>query len=205
MLWDMTMTETIVLASASPRRKAMFDEFAIPVEVIPADIEEVRMPDESPVAFALRLAGEKGLHVATALNHQGRTPLVVAADTIVVHDDRVLGKPVDADDAKRMLRLLSGKTHSVVTAWAVGRAGEDWTVDFCDTKVRFYPLSPSDIDAYVASGECFDKAGAYAIQGRGSALVERIEGSYSNVVGLPAGDVLRAIAARGVIHSVWKP
>lgn len=197
------MKDPIVLASASPRRKDMFDELGIPVEVVAANIDESQMPGESPGDYAMRLAGEKGLSVATELSASGRRPFVVSADTVVVHEDTILGKPLDDGDARRMLQLLSGRTHRVITGYAIGKHEGGWQVSCCETMVTFYQLDNRDIDAYVGSGECNDKAGAYAIQGKGGLLVERIEGSFANVVGLPIEIVVRELVELSAIDGYF--
>jgi septum formation protein len=152
--------------------------------VRPVDLDESPLPGEAPRDYVLRLAVEK----AAAASGE----LVLAADTTVVVDGEILGKPRDDDDARRMLRLLSGREHSVLTGIALGKAAE---VD--ETLVRFAPLSEAEIDWYVATGEPRDKAGAYAIQGLGSLFVESVEGSYSNVVGLPIPRMYRLFARLG--------
>lgn len=193
------MPSQIVLASKSPRRIRMFEELCIPVRVIPAEIREVRLPEEAPVDFVRRLCGEKAMKVASDLNRSGETPWVVAADTIVVHDNRILGKPTDRADAKKMLRMLSGCTHTVITGWTVGKVGEAWTVSHAQTRVTFHPLTDAEIEAYVATGDSDDKAGAYAIQELGAFLVKEICGDFYNVVGLPVSQVVRALIERGAL------
>ena len=154
------------------------------------DLDESVLPDEDPRDYVLRLASEK------AAARVGPGELVLAADTTVVVDGEILGKPMDDEDARRMLRLLSGRAHSVLTGIALqspaGRAAE---VD--ESRVRFAPLSDAEIDWYVATGEPRDKAGAYAIQGLGSLFVEGVEGNWSNVVGLPVPRVYRLFARLG--------
>jgi septum formation protein len=189
----------IVLASKSPRRIRMFEEQRIPVRVIPAEINEIRLPEEAPVDFVRRLCGEKAMKVAADLSRAGETPWVVAADTIVVHDNRILGKPTDRNDARKMLRKLSGCTHTVITGWTVGKNGEAWTVAHSQTQVTFHRLSDAEIDAYVATGDADDKAGAYAIQELGAFLVKEISGDFYNVVGLPISQVVRALIDRGAL------
>lgn len=194
-----------MLASASPRRRRMFEEMAIPFEVIPADIDEAALPGEGPAEAALRVAGEKGLSVAARLAGEGRAPWIVAADTVVVLDGDVLTKPVDAGDAVRMLGRLSGREHTVITGWAVGRHGGPWVARATSTLVRFHPLSEDQIRGYAATGEGMDKAGAYAIQGLGAFLVERIDGDYFNVVGLPISLVVRALLDAGALPGFLPP
>ena len=175
----------LLLASASPRRAELLRAAGIDFDVMPAHVDETRHAGESPEQYVRRGADAKACGVL-ARSH-GRP--VLAADTVVVVDGEVLGKPADAQDARRMLRLLSGKRHQVLTAVSVSLGGPD---DVCPsasavewTTVEFAALSEAEIAEYVESGEPMDKAGAYAIQGRASRFVVRIEGSYSNVVGLP--------------------
>jgi septum formation protein len=166
----------LILASASPRRAELLRAAGITFEVIVADVDETPRADEQAAGYVQRLAVEK----ARAVMPRAAGRPVLAADTVVVVDGAILGKPRDDDDARRMLRLLSGRMHTVLTGVALG---ED--VRVASTVVEFVPLSTSEIDWYVASGEPGDKAGAYAIQGLASRFVARIDGSYSNVVGLP--------------------
>ena len=177
----------------------MFKEQRIPVRVIPADIEEVRLPEESPIDFVMRLCGEKAMTVASTLFKQGESPFVIAADTIVVHQNRILGKPRDRGDAKDMLQQLIGHTHTVITGWTIGKIGEPWTVSHSETQVTFHVLSEADIDAYLATGDADDKAGSYAIQGLGGYLVKAVAGDFYNVVGLPISSVVRALIERGAL------
>jgi septum formation protein len=191
----MNSSSPIVLASRSPRRRQLLSGLGIDFEVIPADIEEVRNPGEGPTEFATRAAHEKGAHVMARLESDGRTPWIVSADTIVVLGDEIFTKPTSRDDAREMMGRLSGEQHQVITGWAVGRSGQPWHLDHEVTAVTFHMLSDDQIDGYVATGEGLDKAGAYAIQGIGAFLVERVEGCYFNVVGLPVSRVVRALLA----------
>lgn len=185
----------MILASQSPRRIELMREAGYDFRVIPADIDETPRDGEGPIELVGRLARAKALAVANQHGEAGE--LVVAADTIVAHDDEVLGKPRDAADARRMLRELSGRTHQVATGVCLAIAGEDAAraVSFVDvTDVTFYPLADAKIEAYVASGEPLDKAGAYGIQGVGGRmLVKKIDGDFYTVVGLPIARVARAI------------
>ena len=165
----------LVLASASPRRADLLRAAGIPFEVIVADIDERPAPGEAPETYARRMAREKAHAV---IPKAGGRP-VLAADTVVVVDGEILGKPTDPADATRMLTRLSGRTHEVRTAVTLG---EETVI--ARTTVEFAPLSAAEIASYVASGEPMDKAGAYGIQGLASRFIPRIEGSYSNVVGL---------------------
>ncbi len=183
----------IVLASRSPRRQRLLDMLGIEYEVDPAEIEECPEPRESPESMALRLAGEKAAVVA--LRHPN-TP-ILAADTLVVLDDKILGKPVSAADAERMLGMLSGRQHRVVTAVAL-IVGGDSLERFDVTKVWFRHLDRDLIKEYVATGEPLDKAGSYGVQGKGAILVERIEGDFFGVMGLPLRLVVDLLDAAGI-------
>lgn len=203
----------IVLASASPRRQELLRSAGIPFTVQPADIDETPLAGEAPRDCAERLAREKALAVFRIRPQE----CVLGADTIVVIDDMVLGKPRDAGDAGRMLRLLSGRTHAVITGVCVAgkrRArdprsvasedapsadGQDLQTTSETTLVSMCELSDDEISDYVATGEPMDKAGAYAIQGLASRWIPRIEGDYSNVVGLPVALVYRMLRERGAI------
>jgi septum formation protein len=180
----------LVLASASPRRRDLLARENVDFEVVPADIPEEHRPDEAPTAFASRLAGEKALAVARRI---GPDPprWVLGADTIVVIDGDILGKPIDDADAERLLTRLVGRTHSVITAFALVKSG-DWVLhsDWLESRVSMRTADLAEIRAYVATGEPMDKAGAYAVQGIGGTLVEKVEGSWDNVIGLPVAEVL---------------
>lgn len=179
----------ILLASASPRRAELLTAAGLLFDVLPADVDERRLDGEAPEAHCARLARDKAQLVAPSA--AGRT--VVAADTIVVVGDEVLGKPADEVDARRMLGLLSGRRHEVLTAVAVLAPDRPVVVTVERTTVEFSALTAAEIAWYVASGEPLDKAGAYAIQGLASRFVARVEGSYSNVVGLPIATVYRLL------------
>lgn len=173
----------LVLASASPRRAELLRNARFEFTVQPADIDETALPQEDARTYAERLAREKALAVLASLD--GREDAVVlGADTVVVVDGELLGKPADAEDARRMLRLLSGRAHEVITGVCVARRGEVGVSSEC-TVVYFDELLEAEIDWYVATGEPMDKAGAYGIQGAASRWVGRVEGDYFNIVGLP--------------------
>jgi septum formation protein len=179
----------LVLASASPRRRDLLAQAGYSFKVHPAYIPEELHEGEDPIAYVSRLAREKAQAVfnelaATAPRPSGSPLTVLGADTTVTLDSHILGKPEDAADAARMLRLLSGRTHRVITGVAVVTA-EAVEVAAEVTAVRFLALSDEEIAAYIATGEPMDKAGAYAIQGRAARWIPRIEGCYFNVVGLP--------------------
>jgi septum formation protein len=174
----------LVLASASPRRRELLSAAGFDFDVDAADVDETRHPGEPAGAYARRVAIAK----ARAVADRRPDDVVLGADTIVVVDDEVLGKPVDDADAARMLGLLSGRSHRVLTAVAVVARGRE--VDLLEeTVVWMQALAPDAITAYLESGEARDKAGAYGIQGRASRFIPRIDGSYTNVVGLPVAAV----------------
>jgi septum formation protein len=170
----------LVLASASPRRQELLRNAGIAFEVQPAHIAEDPLPGEAAKDCAVRLAREKALAVAK-LRH---TDVVLGADTVVVINSQILGKPADAADAARMLRMLSGRTHQVITGVCLVAGGQS-SVASETTSVMMSEISEEEIKDYIATGEPMDKAGAYAIQGIASRWIPRIEGDYSNVVGLP--------------------
>lgn len=181
----------LVLASSSPRRRALLEAAGLRFDVVPVDVDERLLPGETPDVYVGRLARAK----AGAVSAQPDT-VVLAADTVVLVDDEVLGKPIDDADARRMLQQLAGRTHVVLSGVVLSANGKS-TLDLARTEVRFIPLTPQEIDWYVATGEPGGKAGAYAIQGRASLFVERLEGSYTNVVGLPIEVVYRRLAGLG--------
>lgn len=187
----------LILASASPRRADLLRAAAIPFDVMAADVDETLAVGEAPEAHVRRLAEAKA---RTILPRAGGRP-VLAADTVVIVGDDILGKPIDAADAARMLRSLSGREHRVLTAvcLASGAGHSNVMVEVERTVVAFAPLSDDEIAGYVASAEPFDKAGAYAIQGLASRFVTRIDGSYTNVVGLPIALVYRMLETAGLL------
>lgn len=169
----------LVLASKSPRRQEILRNAGFQFVVRPVDLAEMRLPGESPESYVLRLAKEKAQAAAASPQE-----IVLGADTVVVIADEILEKPASREDAARMLRLLSGAQHEVLTGICLHRPGRT-VADLARTAVRFCTLSEDEIQEYVASGEPMDKAGAYAIQGLASKFIERVEGCYFNVVGLP--------------------
>ncbi len=183
----------VILASGSPRRQEILRNAGFDFDVRPSSVNEDPLPGESPEAMVARLAQEKALATAAAVP---RGSIVLGADTTVLVDGEMLAKPIDAADAARMLRLLSGRTHSVLTGVCIVEAPDRVAASGCErTEVRFRELSDAEIRDYVASGEPFDKAGAYAIQGRASRFVTRIEGCYFNIVGLPVALVDRLLSS----------
>ncbi len=183
----------LVLASQSPRRRELLEQLGLPLVVRPANTDEAVRPGEAARDYVLRVAREKARAVEGAI--------VLAADTAVVLRGEVLGKPTGAEDARRMLRALSGTVHEVLTGVCVRRATEALAIELdavVSTEVRFAPLSPAEVDWYVATGEPLDKAGAYAIQGAGGAFVVRVDGSVSNVVGLPLAETADLLRRAGL-------
>ena len=182
------MHETLTLASSSPRRRQLLEMLGIPIRVVPSNIPEVRRPVETPVDYVERLAREKALSVPGSL--------VLGADTTVVLRDEVLEKPLDHADALRMLKKLQGRMHQVVTSVAL--VADETVHQATDvTNVVFRRLDEEFLEAYVATGEPMDKAGAYGIQGYGAALVERIDGDFFSVMGLPVRLVLGLLEGAG--------
>ena len=183
----------VILASSSPRRRELLTMIGIAHEVVPADIDESYFPGEHPPAHADRLAREKGRVIATRFPDA----VVISADTIVVLDEEVLGKPGDAAEAARTLRKLSGRTHTVYTAVAAARAGA-MESGIEAVSVTFRELTDDEIAAYVATREPMDKAGAYGIQGYGATIVDRIDGDYFAVMGLALNRMVRLLKRVGV-------
>ncbi|HWX56811.1 MAG TPA: Maf family protein [Verrucomicrobiae bacterium] len=185
----------LILASSSPRRQDLLHQAGIPFEVHAAHIPEIHNPGEPPLDYAMRLAREKALAVA------GKFPgrFVLGADTIVVVGDQLLEKPRDTQDAVRMLHLLSGRGHEVTTAVSLVLPDESTDSRHCTTQVFFRELLEQEIQDYAASGEPADKAGAYAIQGGAARWNVRLEGEYSNVVGLPLPLVREMLRANGFL------
>ena len=180
----------LILASASPRRSELLRNAGIDFSVEPAHLPEQARPGEGPLEYAKRLARDK----ASAVFLRNPNSVVLGADTIVVADEHLLEKPADDADAARMLRVLSGRSHQVITGVCLMAPGFEQT-EAEVTNVRFAPLDDSEIRSYIATGEPMDKAGAYAIQGIASRWVERIDGCYFNVVGLPIPRVYRMLRA----------
>ncbi len=195
-------TPSLILASASPRRRELLEQAGVVFTVIPSNAAEDILVGEAPAEYALRVAGAKAQEVAQ--NHPGHW--VLGADTIVITAEQILGKPRDRADATRMLCLLSGQTHQVRTAFVlIAATGQEYTRQIVATTVTFKSLSNEQIHSYLDTGEPCDKAGAYAVQGLGAALVEKVEGSYTNVVGLPLDEVLASLHAAGLYPATEKP
>jgi septum formation protein len=189
----------VVLASASPRRRELLNLIGIEHEVRPANIDETMRPRETPRRHVERLAREK----ASAIAKRDPDLITIGADTIVVINRKVLGKPRDTDDAAGMLGLLSGREHMVTTAVAVAR-GKKLRSAVEEVRVRFRRLRDDEIEAYIATGEPMDKAGAYGIQGYGATIVERIEGDYFSVMGLPIVRLIGLLRDVGVRYQFGK-
>jgi septum formation protein len=180
----------IILASASPRRKELIGYLGIDFEVKVPDIHEQAHHNESPMDFCLRISREKALRVKADYQNS----LVIAADTIVVIDDDILGKPESTKDAYSFLKRLSGRSHDVITAYSVMLPGDLKEISRAViSRVHFADMTDEDIRWYVSTGEPMDKAGAYALQGIGGAFIDRIEGSYTNVIGLPLSELYQDI------------
>jgi septum formation protein len=175
--------EPLLLASTSPRRAEILRAVDWPFEILAPHIDEARIGDEAPAQYVRRLARMKAAAVASQQNEG----LVLGADTVVVVDGEVLGQPRDTQDARRMLQLLRGKWHEVLTGVALVRAGEKGCsiVDHECSRVRFSQIDDNEVEWYIATGEPMGKAGAYAVQGRGALFIEEIQGDYFNIVGLP--------------------
>ncbi|HSJ85485.1 MAG TPA: Maf family protein [Acidimicrobiia bacterium] len=190
----------LILASASPRRQELLRQLRLDFEVMPAHVDETRFPDEPPAAYVERVARAKAEAVA------GPGLIVVGADTTVVHEGRIMGKPGHPEEARAMLRHLQGDVHEVFTGLAVafwdGTARTRSAVDMAE--VHFLPMTDDEIVRYVESGEPLDKAGSYALQGRGGAFVSKVSGSPFTVIGLPIHLLARLVAASGADIDVFR-
>ncbi|MCB2182886.1 MAG: septum formation inhibitor Maf [Desulfobulbaceae bacterium] len=191
----------LVLASASPRRQRFLKELGLKFDVQVSSVDEELLPGESPKNYVLRLAIEKGQGVML----QRPEAFVLAADTVVVLEGQILGKPSGCDDAVNMLLMLSGRWHEVWTGFCICCRSEKMRiVKAVRTKVLFRSLNRALCEAYALTGEPLDKAGSYGLQGRGGFLVDRIEGSYSNVIGLPVAEVVAELLSAGVVKPITK-
>lgn len=187
----------LILASSSPRRRELLEKAGVKFSILPANVDESLHPGEPAAVYVERLAREKAL---AAARKTGRGDWVLGADTAVVAAGQILGKPCDQDDAMRMLRLLSGGSHSVVTGFCIVRAPNSVeALHHAVSTVIFRPLTIDEMQVYIETGESFGKAGAYAIQENGDKFVERIEGDLNNIVGLPVADVLVDLRRVGAI------
>lgn len=192
------MSYKIVLASSSPRRKELLQTIGLEFEVMHPSADESVSKNETPEEFALRVSVEKASSVSRGL---GNGYIVIGADTIVVVDGVILGKPSGAEEAASMLKEISGREHRVLTAFSIVKPGAQVLhSEIVDTTVRVKPLAASEIEGYIKTGEPMDKAGAYGIQGIGSFLVRGIEGSYTNVVGLPVVELMQALRNLGIVE-----
>ncbi len=189
----------IVLASASPRRRELLAQVGITFQVVPSEADETLLAGETPESHVVRLSCDKAMEVAGRPHQGGRW--FIGSDTVVVRDGAILGKPADADEAASMLASLSGRSHRVISGYAVHdrRSGRTLSAAVA-TRVFFKNLTRREIEGYIATGEPFDKAGAYAIQGVGAFMIPRIEGSYTNVVGLPLCAVISALEELGAVE-----
>lgn len=191
----LTTTPNLILASQSPRRRYLLEQAGLTFDVVPSTVDEDSIPRCEPADYVKTLAEAKAVQVS------GRFPdgWVIGADTIVTIGDAILGKPADADNARDMLRQLSGQSHAVFTGYAIVCKSKSTCISAAvRTVVRFKTLAAAEIDWYIESGEPFDKAGAYAIQGLGTFLVRAINGSYTNVVGLPVCEVIETLLKLGI-------
>jgi septum formation protein len=187
----------IILASKSPRRRRLLQQAGLSFSVIPSHIDEKSIPDSSPEIYVKLLSEAKAGDIANIYPDKW----IIGADTIVLKDDMILGKPASRDEARSMLKQLSGQTHYVLTGYAICCRAKDHTFsETIKTEVLFKNLTDAEIEWYIHTSEPFDKAGAYAIQGLGTFLVKRINGSYTNVVGLPVCEVIEFFIKQGVLR-----
>lgn len=184
----------LVLASGSPRRRQLLTEAGLAFELMESGVEELRAAQEPAREYALRMARAK----ASAVSSRAATAVVLGADTVVECGGEILEKPSDPNDARRMLKRLSGRRHTVVTAFAIARDGRVIEADAVESAVFFRALSDEEISRYIATGEPFDKAGAYGIQGIGGGFIARVDGPRDNVMGLPVRNVLDALRRHGI-------
>lgn len=199
---SITHSRPVLLGSASPRRRDILQGLGLPIVVRPSDVPELQQPSDTPDTFLTRVVADK--LSASELQCQGEAfACVLVADTIVVLDERILGKPADQNDAARLVGLLAGRTHRVLTRFAFS-----WQVDgvpyaratTVESQVTMRSATPDEVRRYAATGEGLDKAGGYAVQGLGAFLVEKISGSYTNVVGLPACELVQELSAVGLLR-----
>lgn len=205
----------IILASQSPRRKELLEQMGLEFEICPAKGEEI-ITKAVPKEVVMELSKQKAEEVAAMVSAYGEahkeitTPsdiLIIGADTVVAYDGKILGKPADKADAKRMLTMLSGHTHSVftgVTLVLIDKSGKVGEVVFYEkTDVKMHPMTEAEIERYIASGEPMDKAGAYGIQGKCAIYIEKIDGDYNNVVGLPIARIYQELKKIGIDIYLW--
>ncbi|MER3447242.1 MAG: septum formation inhibitor Maf [Blastocatellia bacterium] len=193
----MKIPSKIILASSSPRRKELLEKLGLKFDTIPSLIDEIPLPGESPEDFALRVSAEKALSVSRNL---GDDSVVIGADTIVVIEGEILGKPKDEKEAMAMLEKISGKEHRVITGFSIIKPKADILYrKFAESRVKIKILAPWEIEGYIKTGEPMDKAGAYGAQGIGAFMIEEIHGSYTNVVGLSLAQVVDVLTRLGVL------
>ena len=195
----MNMQASFILASASPRRRELLGELIPDFEIIPSNIDEKPLDGESPEDHVLRLSREKAL--AVSRENPGRW--VLGADTVVIINGEMLGKPETPAEAKRMLGMLSGREHTVITGFALVRGGDGVVVnDAVHSGVLFKDISEDEMDWYTRTSEPYDKAGGYAVQGKASFFIKEIRGSHTNVIGLPLSEVVTAMEKAGALRLV---
>jgi septum formation protein len=193
----------LILGSASPRRRAILAELGLAIRIVPGDTAEELRAGDTPAAYLERVVDEKLAAVAGRLDSGVRFAGILVADTTVVIDGEILGKPADHAEAARLVSRLVGRTHTVFTRYAISNAlapTEARVTRTVETFVTMRPATPDEVERYATTGEGLDKAGAYAAQGIGTFLIERIEGSYSNVVGLPACEVIQDLGRAGILE-----
>lgn len=198
----MSVHNKLILASASPRRSDLLTQLGVSFEIDPADIDETPTPGEPPAEYVQRMARCKAEHVSKRYPRMDRC--ILAADTTVVIDGSILGKPESLADGRRILTGLSGRTHLVMSAVCLSFENTSSTL-LVETRVEFVPLTSDVIDAYLATDEPWDKAGAYGIQGLGGVFVSSLHGSYSNVVGLPMAETWRLLSEQGIANALEQP
>jgi len=192
----MNMQASFILASASPRRRELLGALISDFEIIPSDIDEKPLDGESPEAHVLRLS-------ALEVSRENPGRWILGADTVVIIDGKILGKPDTPGEAERMLGMLSGRTHRVITGFAIMKGDEGVTVnDTVESSVIFKDISRDEMDWYIRTSEPYDKAGGYAVQGKASFFIKEIRGSYTNVIGLPLCEVVTALKEAGALRLV---
>lgn len=185
------MKQKLILASSSPRRKELLETVGIIFKIVHPKTNEERILNETPTEFTLRISKEKALSVSEKVDKEST---ILSADTIVVIENKILGKPKDEYEAMKMLNMLSGKTHTVITAFTLVKPeNKILHMEAVKTEIKIKNLAPREIEGYINTKEPMDKAGSYGIQGIGSFMVEEIKGSYTNVVGLPIAQVIKAL------------
>lgn len=192
------MKYRLILASSSPRRKELLKQMEVEFDILHPDIDEKKHETESPEEYVTRISKEKALKASSNIDNKN---IVISADTIVVIENMVLRKPKDQDDARRMLKLLSGKTHKVITSFTIAKPkNKILHSENVETEVKIKNLADHEIESYIKTTEPMDKAGAYAIQGIGSFMVKKIKGSYENVVGLATKHLEKALRNLGILR-----